>query len=248
MAIYRNRTQQQYTNIANSIFRNKDLSLRDRELLTTLLSLPDNWKFSVMGLIEILKKDGKHTISAGLASLEEKGYLVRRQLKSEDGKFKGYEWEIFEEPQKKPLADFQKTDNLQPEKSSPDNPTQSNTNKLTTKESINYQSSDEEIYKDKWQYGEVIKQIPEGVAETVLEELMKRELKEKITAKSFLEICKQIEGYGKPISNLRAFVKRCVDNYMSGNVVPYQPKKKSLHNFQQREYDFEELERLLLSN
>lgn len=68
---------------------------------------------------------------------------MRRQLKSEDGKFKGYEWEIFEEPQKKPLADFQKTDNLQPEKSSPDNPTQSNTNKLTTKESINYQSSDE---------------------------------------------------------------------------------------------------------
>lgn len=104
MAIYRNRTQQQYTNIANSIFRNKDLSLRDRGLLTTLLSLPDNWKFSVMGLIEILKKDGKHTISAGLASLEEKGYLVRRQLKSEDGKFKGYEWEIFEEPQKKTIS------------------------------------------------------------------------------------------------------------------------------------------------
>ena len=77
---------------------------------------------------------------------------------------------------------------------------------------------------------------------------MKRESKEKITAKSFLEICKQIEGYGKPISNLRAFVKRCVDNSLSGNVVSYQPKKKTLHNFQQREYDFEELERVLLSN
>ena len=81
-----------------------------------------------------------------------------------------------------------------------------------------------------------------------MEELMKRESKEKITDKSFMDICKQIEDYGKPISNLRAFVKRCVDNYLSGNVVPCQPKKKSLHNFQQREYDFEELERLLLSN
>ena len=59
MAIIRNRTQQQYTNVANSIFRNKELSLRDRGLLTTLLSLPDNWRFSVMGLAEILKKDGK---------------------------------------------------------------------------------------------------------------------------------------------------------------------------------------------
>lgn len=108
--IYRKRTKQQYTNISSGIFRNQELSLRDRGLLTTLLSLPDNWKFSVSGLAEILKKDGKHTINAGLASLEEKGYLVRRQLKSEDGKFKGYEWDIFEEPQVKvPIADFQKT-------------------------------------------------------------------------------------------------------------------------------------------
>ena len=52
MAVIRNRTQQQYTNVANSIFRNKELSLRDRGLLTTLLSLPDNWRFSVMGCVE----------------------------------------------------------------------------------------------------------------------------------------------------------------------------------------------------
>ena len=140
--IYRKRTKQQYTNISSGIFRNQELSLRDRGLLTTLLSLPDNWKFSVSGLAEILKKDGKHTINAGLASLEEKGYLVRRQLKSEDGKFKGYEWDIFEEPQVKvPIADFQKTDNPTTEKWSSDNLTQSNTNKdITYKFNMNQSS------------------------------------------------------------------------------------------------------------
>lgn len=247
--IYRKRTKQQYTNISSGIFRNQELSLRDRGLLTTLFSLPDNWKFSVSGLAEILKKDGKHTINAGLASLEEKGYLVRRQLKSEDGKFKGYEWDIFEEPQVKvPIADFQKTDNLTTEKRSSDNLTQSNTNKdITYKFNMN-QSSEEEIYRNKWKYGLVEKQTSEKVAEVVFEELMKSEEKEKITEKSFRDICKQVEGYGKPIGNLRAFVKRCLKNYFEGNIIRYCPKRNSFNDFQQNEYDFEELERTILSN
>ncbi len=247
--IYRKRTKQQYTNISGSIFRDQELSLRDRGLLTTLLSLPDNWKFSVSGLTEILKKDGKHTISAGLASLEEKGYLVRRQLKSEDGKFKGYEWDIFEEPQiKVPIADFQKTDNPILEKRSSDNLTQSNTNKeITYKFNMN-QSSEEEIYRNKWKYGLVEKQTSEKLAEVVFEELMKSEEKEKITEKTFRDICKQVEGYGKPIGNLRAFVKRCLRNYFEGNIIRYSPKRNSFNDFQQNEYDFEELERAILSN
>lgn len=174
------------------------------------------------------EKGWKTYDQCGLASLEEKGYLVRRQLKSEDGKFKGYEWDIFEEPQVKvPIADFQKTDNLTTEKRSSDNLTQSNTNKdITYKFNMN-QSSEEEIYRNKWKYGLVEKQTSE---------------------KSFWDICKQVEGYGKPIGNLRAFVKRCLKNYFEGNIIRYSPKRKSFNDFQQNEYDFEELERAILSN
>lgn len=249
MAIIRNRTQQQYTNVANSIFRNKELSLRDRGLLTTLLSLPDNWRFSVTGLAEILKKDGKHSISAGLASLEKQGYLVRRQVKSKDGKFCGYEWEIFEEPQMKvPITDFRETDNPLTEKLSAENQPQSNTNKVITKELNTNRSSEEEMYRNKWQYQSAVKQTSGKVAEIVFEELMKSSDKAKMTDKGFRDICKQIEGYGKPISNLRAFVKRCLENYFDGNVIRYQPKRNSFNDFPQREYDFEELEQMLLSN
>ena len=174
MAVIRNRTQQQYTNVANSIFRNKELSLRDRGLLTTLLSLPDNWRFSVMGLAEILKKDGKHSISAGLASLEEQGYLVRRQVKSKDGKFCGYKWEIFEEPQMKvPITDFRETDNPITEKLSAENQPQSNTNKVITKELNTNRSSEEETYRNKWQYQSAVKQTSGKVAEGTYYEIGK---------------------------------------------------------------------------
>ena len=147
-----------------------------------------------------------------------------------------------------PIADFQKTDNLTTEKRSSDNLTQSNTNKeITYKFNMN-QSSEEEIYRNKWKYGLVEKQTSEKVAEVVFEELMKNEEKEKITEKSFWDICKQVEGYGKPIGNLRAFVKRCLKNYFEGNIIRYCPKRNSFNDFQQNEYDFEELERAILSN
>lgn len=249
MAIIRNRTQQQYTNVSNSIFRNQELSLRDRGLLTTLLSLPDNWEFSVAGLTRILKKDGKHTISAGLANLEKQGYLIRRQTKSENGKFSVCEWEVLEEPEVPvPLSDFQATDNPSSEKPTAENQTQSNTNIFTTKESIKNHSSEEEEYKDKWQCDCIAKKVSEKVVDAVFAELLLRKERHQITEKEFADICRQIQEYDKPIRNQKAFVKRCLDNYFSGKVVSYHPKKNAFHNFPQRDYDFDALERELLSN
>ena len=82
----------------------------------------------------------------------------------------------------------------------------------------------------------------------VCTELMKREEKDRTTKKDLLEICRNIEDYDKPISNLSAFVKSSLDNYFSRKIYVYQSKKNSFHNFMQREYDFEELEKVLLSN
>lgn len=48
--------------------------------------------------------------------------------------------------------------------------------------------------------------------------------------------------------NARAFVKRCLENHFDGNVIRYQPKRNSFNDFPQREYDFEELEQMLLCN
>lgn len=131
MAIMRNRTQQGYTNINNSIFRDQRLSIKARGLLCTMLSLPDCWEFSENGLQSILPADGKTSIRTALKTLEECGYLVRRQLR-EKGKMAGWEWEIFDTSQnaEKPQSENPITENPKSE-----NQHQLNTNQSTTKES-----------------------------------------------------------------------------------------------------------------
>ena len=147
-----------------------------------------------------------------------------------------------------PLSDFQATDNPSSEKPAAENQTQSNTNIFTTKESIMNQSSEEEGYKDKWQYDCIAKKVSEKVVDAVCTELLQRAERDLITAKEFADIYRQIQEYDKPIRNQKAFVKRCVDNYFSGKAVSYHPKKNAFHSYQQRDYDFEALERELLSN
>ena len=52
------------------ILKNHSLSLRDRGMVVTLLSLPDNWEFTMSGLSKIIP-DGKSSIRASLTHLEE---------------------------------------------------------------------------------------------------------------------------------------------------------------------------------
>lgn len=136
MAIMRNRTQQGYTNVNNVIFRDKRLSLKARGLLCTMLSLPDCWEFSEKGLQSILPADGKTSIRTALKTLEEYGYLVRRQLR-EKGKMAGWEWEIYDTPQdaEKPQSENPITGNPNSENQHQYITNQSTTNGSTTKQS-----------------------------------------------------------------------------------------------------------------
>ena len=96
MAIIRNTNKNRYTVVDNNILKNKQLSLKARGLLVTLLSLPDNWEFSENGLEEIFN-DGITTIRSSLKELEKNGYLKRNKLRNEKGQF-NCEWNIYETP------------------------------------------------------------------------------------------------------------------------------------------------------
>lgn len=65
MPVLKNKTQGRYVNVCKGILENRSLGLRDRGMLVTLLSFPDNWDFSIAGLAKILP-DGKSAISASL--------------------------------------------------------------------------------------------------------------------------------------------------------------------------------------
>ena len=95
MAKLINKTQG-YTVVSNVIVKDIRLSLKDRGLLVTILSLPDNWEFSIAGLASIVN-DGKDSIRSSVKRLEGLGYLKRIQVRSDSGQFEGCDWLICEE-------------------------------------------------------------------------------------------------------------------------------------------------------
>lgn len=132
-------------NVYKDILKNHSLSLRDRGMVVTLLSLPDNWEFAISGLSKIIP-DGKSSIRASLTHLEGLGYISRTQC----GKFGKNAIEIHKTPIA-PLSDFRKT-----EKSTADNPVvgkpssekhaQYTNNQLNNNQVNNYPSMTASVY------------------------------------------------------------------------------------------------------
>ena len=94
MAVIRTIKNANYTTISNYHLKDKELSLKAKGLLSMMLSLPDEWHYSVKGLKGICK-ESINTINGILNELEEKNYLVRRR-KYLNGKISEWEYIIFE--------------------------------------------------------------------------------------------------------------------------------------------------------
>ncbi len=99
MAVIRISKTKNYTVMSNNHLRDKNLSLKAKGLLSIMLSLSDDWHYSVRGLASICK-EGITSISSTLKELEQFGYMQRHQPIA-DGKFQEIEYIIFETPQQK---------------------------------------------------------------------------------------------------------------------------------------------------
>lgn len=124
-----------YSVISNYHLQDKELSLKAKGLMCLMLSLPDDWDFSIKGLAT-LSKDGKESVMNVLKELEENNYLIRNQRVNKKGQFNGYEYLLYEKPQtEKPCSENPNTEN----------PTQINgINNINTL--INKQNTKEYIY------------------------------------------------------------------------------------------------------
>ena len=128
MSVFRINKTANYTVMSNHHFKEKKMSLKAKGLLSLMLSLPDDWDYSVSGLAT-LSKDGKDSIMSALAELEKFGYLTRTRLTNEKGQFAGIEYNIYEVPQpQNPTAEEPISDNENAEKSNSEKPQQLNTN------------------------------------------------------------------------------------------------------------------------
>lgn len=138
MAVIRVHKNKNYTVMSNYHLKHKQLSLKAKGLMSMMLSLPDEWDYSVNGLVAICKEK-KTAVITGLTELKRYGYLViekKNPSQTESGRFE-YEYHIYERPQKldieKPDAEKQDIENLGLENQPQLNTKQSNTDKSNTK-------------------------------------------------------------------------------------------------------------------
>ena len=83
--------------MANHHLRNKGLSLKAKGLLSLMLSLPEDWDYTVKGLAYICK-DGIDSINGAIKELETTGYMHRQRVRNEKGQLTTVEYTIREYP------------------------------------------------------------------------------------------------------------------------------------------------------
>ena len=121
-----------YTVLNNYLLRDKSIGIKAKGLLTVMLSLPEDWDYTIAGLCVILG-EGKQVIRSAVQELEKAGYITRQQLTGEGGKFGKNQYIIREVPVsvQEPLSGFTPT-----EKPSSRNCTQINKDQESKDESI----------------------------------------------------------------------------------------------------------------
>ena len=86
-----------YTTISNVFLRDKELSLKAKGLLATILSLPENWDFSIKGICATIK-EGTTAVYSAIDELKERGYCKVVTNRNEKGMIVGNDYTFYEDP------------------------------------------------------------------------------------------------------------------------------------------------------
>lgn len=98
MAKFRVEKSKDFTVMSNHHLRNRNLTLKAKGLLSLMLSLPEDWDYTLKGLAALTDKDGIDSIRVGVLELERQGYITRHRLRDEKGQLGEIEYTIYEQP------------------------------------------------------------------------------------------------------------------------------------------------------
>lgn len=98
MAVFRVERNKGYTVMSNHHLRNKELTLKEKGLLSQMLSQAEDWDYTLAGLSQI-NRESIDAIRTAVWELEKAGYIKRRQGRDEKGKMTAIEYTIYEQPQ-----------------------------------------------------------------------------------------------------------------------------------------------------
>lgn len=147
MAVFRVEKNKGYTVMSNHHLRNKDLSLKAKGLLSQMLSLPESWDFTLKGL-SLINREQIDAIRAAIRELEQAGYIVRSRERDSQGRLRGADYVIYEQPQPvpdSPTLENPMLDNPTQEKPTLGKPTQLNKDISSKEQSITDLSSTHSI-------------------------------------------------------------------------------------------------------
>ena len=217
IAVFRIKKNKNYTAMSNIHLRDKTISMKAKGILSVILSLPDDWNYSVRGLAKI-SRESESSIASGLRELEKAGYLVRKQSHTADGRMGNIEYIIYEEP-RAPCIDFPNTDKPETEEPGSDLPCSENEEERNTKERstkkqnteitnnrfFSYQAIAEntadQIRKEREAYREVVKQnigydalVHDLISSDDIDEIVEIMLDAFCSTKPFL----RVEGENRP--------------------------------------------------
>jgi hypothetical protein len=152
MAVFRVEKTRDYTVMANHHLKNRALTLKAKGLMSLMLSLPEDWDYTLKGL-SLISVESIDAIREAVKELERAGYILRSRERNSKGQLKGSDYIIYELPHTEdgtPASDNPTLENPTQDKptqetpalASPvladptqDNPTQLNTNRATTNSS-----------------------------------------------------------------------------------------------------------------
>ena len=134
MPVFRVEKTNSYTVMSNHHLRNPDLTLKAKGLLSLMLSLPENWDYTLKGL-SCICRENVDAIRTAVWELEKAGYITRRQGRDKKEKMTAIEYTIYEFPHppkpKSPVLENPISDNPTTEIPVSENPTQLNKDRST---------------------------------------------------------------------------------------------------------------------
>lgn len=197
MSVIRVHKTKNYTVMSNTHLRDKDLSLKAKGLLSVMLSLPDDWSYSISGLCAICK-ESETAIKSALDELKANGYVVvnREEPSKQNGGRIRYSYDVFEQPKKEiQEGKIQGVENLGVEFQGVDSVPLLNTNTINTKNK-NYSSTELKVCD--FDNG-IIAKIKSLTSETVLIDCLV----------SYLKKYKEVKGVNHPDISMA-----CLSNFL----------------------------------
>lgn len=138
MSVIRVNKSKDYTTMSNYHFKDKKISLKAKGLLSQMLSLPDDWDYSIQGLVAI-NKESEVAIKGALNELKNYRYLIvtkKMPNETDSGRIE-YVYDIYEKPKQE--GEKQGVENLGVEFLGVENQVQYNTNnKITNNKNTKY--------------------------------------------------------------------------------------------------------------